>query len=76
MHVSVGLAFIMAGAIVVALALFMGIVVLANRRPFFKHPKPSRMQENRPVTGGVHEGGPRSGAPRRDAPVEPPEQGH
>lgn len=65
---SVGSAFIMAGAIVVVLALFVGIVIFANRRPYFKHPKPPQ----EPVTGGVHLGDPRSFAPRRDEYVEPP----
>jgi hypothetical protein len=72
MHVSVGSAFIMAGAIVVVLALFVVIVILANRRPYFKRPKPAR----EPVTGGVHRGDPRSVSPRRDEYVEPPADQH
>jgi hypothetical protein len=73
--VSVGSAFIMAGAIVVCLALFVGIVMFANRRPYFEHPKPTRKQGTRPVTGGVHEGDPRSVSPRRDEPAEPRPRG-
>lgn len=72
---SVSLAFVMAGAIVVSLALFILIVVLAARRPYFKRPKATQKQGEHPVTGGVHEGDPRSGAPRRDAPVRPPGPG-
>ena len=70
MTVSVGSSFIIAIVIVIALAIFMGIVVIADRRPYFKHPKPPH---NNPtgVTGGIHEGDPRSVMPRRDEVVEP-----
>ena len=71
MTVSVGSSFIIAIVIVIALAIFIGVVVIADRRPFFKHPKPP--QNPTGVTGGIHEGDPRSVAPRRDEPVEPVE---
>lgn len=72
MTASVGSSFIIAIVIVIALAIFIGIVVIANRRPYFKHPKPPH---NNPtgVTGGIHEGDPRSVMPRRDEVVEPVE---
>ena len=69
MTVSVGSSFIIALVIVIALAMFIGIVVLAGRRPYFKRPKPPQSQTG--VRGGIHEGDPRSVAPRRDEPVEP-----
>jgi len=71
MTVSVGSSFIIAIVIVIALAIFIGVVVIADRRPYFKHPKPLKNPAG--VTGGIHEGDPRSVAPRRDEPVEPVE---
>jgi hypothetical protein len=74
MHVtvSVGSSFLIALVIVVVLALFVGIVLFASRRPYFKRQKPTRMQGSRPVTGGVHKGDPRSMSPHRDEVVDPP----
>ena len=71
MTVSVGSSFIIALVIVIVLGIFIGVVVVADRRPFFKHPK----EPDNPtgVTGGIHEGDPRSVAPRRDETVEPVE---
>lgn len=71
MTVSVGSSFIIALVIIIALAIFIGVVVIAGRRPFFKHPKPPENPTG--VTGGIHEGDPRSVAPRRDELVEPVE---
>lgn len=71
MTVSIGSSFIIALVIVIALAMFIGIVVLADRRPYFKHPKPPQSQTG--LRGGVHQGDPRSVSPRRDEPVEPAE---
>jgi hypothetical protein len=58
---------IMCAAIVVALVAGVGVVLLADRNPFYRH----RGQEPRRgrVQGGTHVGGGRSVAPRRDAPV-------
>ena len=42
MTVSVGSSFIIAIVIVIALAIFIGSVVIADRRPYFKHPKPPK----------------------------------
>lgn len=69
MTVSVGSSFIIAAIVVVALVAFIGIVLLANRRPSFKHPQ--RLRTWTGVRGGVHEGDPRSVSPRRDKVVEP-----
>lgn len=69
MDVPAGSAFIMAAAILVALAIFMGIVLFAGRPPYFKHPRPPRTT---PVSGGVHQGDPRSVTPRHDEYLEPP----
>lgn len=71
MTVSVGSSFIIALVIIVALAIFIAVVVIADRRPHFKNPKPPENPTG--VTGGIHEGDPRSVAPRRDEPVEPVE---
>jgi hypothetical protein len=60
----------MAAVIVVALAIFIGIVLFAGRRPYFKRgAKPPRTT---PVSGGVHQGDPRSVTPRHDEYLEPP----
>ena len=70
MGITVADSFIMAGAIVVALAAFIGLVLWRNRRPYAKNPKPVDTQTG--LYGGVHEGDPRSMSPRRDEVVEPP----
>lgn len=69
MTVSVGSSFIIAAVIIVVLVIFIGIVLWANRRPYFKHPK--RLRTRTGVRGGVHEGDPRSVSPPRDEVVEP-----
>ena len=71
MTVSVGSSFIIALVVVIALAMFIGIVVLADRRPYFRRPRPPRNPTG--VRGGIHQGDPRSVAPRRDEPAEPAE---
>jgi hypothetical protein len=71
MTVSVGASFLIALIAIVALALFIGIVIWANRRPYFKHPKPEPGPTG--VSGGIHQGDPRSMSPPRDELVEPAE---
>jgi hypothetical protein len=71
MTVSIGSSFIIALVIVIALAMFIGIVVLADRRPHFRRPRPPQSPTG--VRGGIHQGDPRSVAPRRHEPVEPVE---
>jgi hypothetical protein len=75
MHVtlSVGSSFLIALVIVVVLSLFIGIVLWAGRQPYFRRQKPTRMQRDQPVTGGVHQGDPRSMSPHRDEVVDPPD---
>jgi hypothetical protein len=72
MGITVADSFIMAGAILVVLAAFIGIPVWMNRRPYAKNPKPLDTQTG--LYGGVHEGDPRSVAPHRDEVVEPPSE--
>jgi hypothetical protein len=62
---------IMCAVIVVALAIWMIMVALANRHPAVEKPKiePRRGR----VQGGTHAGGGRSVSPRRDDPVTPGE---
>ena len=67
MTVSVGNSFIIAIVAVVCVAAFIGITLIAARRPYFKHPKP----ENTPtgVSGGIHVGDPRSVSPHGSVPA-------
>jgi hypothetical protein len=53
--------------IVVGLAVWLGTVALAARRPYSQNPRRERMRGL--VQGGQHVGGGRSVAPTRDAPV-------
>jgi uncharacterized membrane-anchored protein len=53
--------------IVVALAVWLGMVALAARRPHSQNPRREPMRGL--VQGGQHVGGGRSVAPTRDAPV-------
>ena len=46
---------------VLALAFWLGLVLLAARRPYFKHPHPDAMPGK--VKGGMHLGDPRSLGP-------------
>ena len=46
---------------VLALAFWLGLVLLAARRPYFRHPHPDAMP--RKVRGGMHLGDPRSLGP-------------
>jgi len=62
---------IMCAVIVVALAAFVGAVLLASRRPAFRHPHVEPRRGS--VQGGTHVGGGRSVAPHRDAEVTPAE---
>jgi hypothetical protein len=55
--------------VVLALAIWLGAVALAARRPGSRNPKRERMRGL--VQGGQHVGGGRSVAPTRDAPVPP-----
>ena len=55
--------------IVLALAIWLGAVALAARRPYSGNPKRERMRGV--VQGGQHMGGGRSVMPTRDAPVPP-----
>jgi hypothetical protein len=55
--------------IVLALAIWLGAVALAARRPHPRNPKRERMRGV--VQGGQHMGGGRSVMPTRDAPVPP-----
>ena len=70
MGITVASSFIMAGAIIVVLAAFIGTVLWMNRRPYAKNPKPVDTQTG--LYGGIHEGDPRSLSPHRDEVVEPP----
>ena len=54
---------------VAALAIFLGSVVLAARRPRRRHAHGDQLQGA--VRGGMHVGAGRSVAPRRDEPVTP-----
>jgi hypothetical protein len=51
------------------LAIFLGSVVLAARRPRWRHPQGEQLRGA--VQGGMHVGAGRSVAPRRDEPVTP-----
>lgn len=53
--------------IVLALAIWLGMVALAARRPYSHNPRREHMRGL--VQGGQHVGGGRSVAPTRDAPV-------
>jgi hypothetical protein len=71
--VSVGMSFLIALVIVVCLGAFIGIVMWASKRPYFKNRVRPR-QTGTGVIGGIHQGDPRSVAPRRDEVVEPVDQ--
>lgn len=62
---------IMCAVIVVSLAVWVTLVVRADRSPFYRHPH--REVRRGRVQGGTHTGGGRSVAPRRDAQVVPGE---
>ena len=62
---------IMCAVIVVSLAFWLAMVGLAQRRPYFRNPRPERRRGR--VQGGTHIGGGRSVAPHRDTPVTPGE---
>jgi hypothetical protein len=68
---SVGASFLIALVAVVCVGAFIGIVMWASRRPYFKHRTPT--QNPTGVTGGIHVGDARSMAPHRDEVVEPAE---
>lgn len=68
MTVSVGYSFLIALIAVVCLAAFIGITLIAGRRPYFKHPKPEGGPTG--VSGGIHTGDPRSMSPHGDVPAE------
>jgi hypothetical protein len=53
--------------VVLGLATWLGLVMLAARRPYSRNPRRERMRAL--VQGGQHVGGGRSVAPTRDAPV-------
>ncbi|HEX4063626.1 MAG TPA: hypothetical protein VHY58_21635 [Streptosporangiaceae bacterium] len=72
MTASVGASFLIALVVVVCLGLFIGIVMWASKRPYFKHWVKPR-QTGTGVIGGIHQGDPRSVAPHRDEVVEPVE---
>lgn len=72
MTASVGESFLIAVLAVVCLGAFIGIVMWAGRRPYFKNWKRPR-QTGTGLTGGIHEGDPRSVAPNREEVVEPVE---
>lgn len=55
--------------IVLSLAIWLGAVAIAARRPYSRNPERERMRGL--VQGGQHVGGGRSVAPTRDAPVPP-----
>jgi hypothetical protein len=65
--VSVGDSFIIAIVAIVCVAAFIGITLIANRRPHFKHPKPDSGPTG--VSGGRHAGDPRSVSPHGEVPV-------
>jgi hypothetical protein len=67
MTVSVGDSFIIAIVAVVCVAAFVGITVIASRRPYFKHPKPDSGPTG--VSGGRHVGDPRSMSPHGVVPA-------
>jgi hypothetical protein len=56
---------------VVALAVFVAVVLISDRSPYFRHPQHDRRRGR--VQGGTHVGGGRSVSPRRDDPVIPDE---
>lgn len=56
---------------VAGLAVWLIVIALAQRNPFFRHINPDRRRGR--VQGGTHVGGGRSVSPRRDAPVIPDE---
>ena len=68
MTVSVGDSFIIALIIVVCLGAFIGITLIASRRPYFKHPKPEDSPTG--MSGGIHTGDPRSMSPHGPVPAE------
>jgi hypothetical protein len=55
--------------VVIALGVLVTLVLVAARRPYFKHPKIDQRPGD--VRGGVFKGDPGSVAPRRDAPANP-----
>lgn len=67
MTVSVGDSFIIALVSVVCVAAFIGITLIAARRPYFKHPKPEHSPTG--VSGGIHTGDPRSMSPHGEMPA-------
>jgi hypothetical protein len=70
MGITVADSFIMAGAIIIVLAAFIGLPLWMNRRPHAKDPKQVKTQTG--VYGGIHRGDPRSLSPNRNEVVEPP----
>jgi hypothetical protein len=67
MTVSVGDSFIIAIVAIVCVAAFVGITLIAGRRPYFKHPKPDSGPTG--VSGGRHLGDPRSMSPHGEVPM-------
>jgi hypothetical protein len=67
MTVSVGNSFIIAIVALVCVAAFIGITLIAARRPYFRHPKPQAGPTG--VSGGRHVGDPRSGSPHGSVPA-------
>jgi hypothetical protein len=65
--VSVGNSFIIAIVAVVCVGAFVGITLIASRRPYFKHPKPDSGPTG--VSGGRHLGDPRSVSPHGEVPA-------
>lgn len=61
---------IMCVVIVASLAIWLGGVALAARKPYHEHPH-IRQRRGRRVLGGTHLGQGRSVAPHRDEPVTP-----
>jgi hypothetical protein len=62
---------IMCAVIVAALAIWLTMVGLASRRPYFRHTGIERRRGR--VQGSTHVGGGRSVGPHRDSPVIPGE---
>jgi hypothetical protein len=62
---------IIVAVVVAGLAIWLGSVVLAARKPHQEHAHGERLRGT--VQGGMHVGGGRSVAPRRDEPVIPGE---
>jgi hypothetical protein len=60
---------IIVAVVVAGLAIWLGSVVLAARKPYQEHAHGERLRGT--VQGGMHVGAGRSVAPRRDEPVTP-----